>query len=90
LAKPVADYCEIFDDVLASDGRTNLRGANKLKALVEKFGERGFDYAGNSTVDLAVWRGAREAIVVTNSQSLVQQAARCTKVGKVFSSGRTD
>ena len=48
LALPVANYAGLFDEVLGSDGKTNLRGQNKLKALVEKFGERGFDYAGNS------------------------------------------
>ena len=84
MAKPVADYCGIFDEVLASDGRTNLRSKNKLKALVEKFGERGFDYAGNSKPDLAVWRGAREAIVVNASCSLEKKAAQCTKVQKYF------
>jgi 4-hydroxybenzoate polyprenyltransferase/phosphoserine phosphatase len=84
MAKPVADYCGIFDEVLASDGRTNLRGENKLKTLVEKFGERGFDYAGNSSVDLAVWRGAREAIVVNAGHSLEKQAAQCAKVQKYF------
>ncbi len=84
MAKPVADYTGIFDDVLASDGRTNLRGKNKLKTLVEKFGERGFDYAGNSSVDLAVWRGAREAVVVSRSSSLAKKAARCAKVEKIF------
>ena len=59
MAKPVADYTGLFDEVLGSDGKTNLRSGNKLKALVSKFGERGFDYAGNSIADLAVWRGAR-------------------------------
>jgi phosphoserine phosphatase len=83
-AKPVADHFEIFDDVLASDGRTNLRGANKLKALVEKFGERGFDYAGNSSVDLAVWRGARAAIVVNARRSVEIRAADCAPVEKIF------
>ena len=68
MALPVANYVGIFDEVLASDGKTNLRSANKLKTLIEKFGERGFDYAGNSSADLAVWRGAREAIVVNASQ----------------------
>src|SRR6516164_2335474 len=48
MALPVANHVGLFDEVLASDGRTNLRGPNKRKALVEKFGERGFDYAGNS------------------------------------------
>jgi apolipoprotein N-acyltransferase len=70
--------------VLGSDGKTNLRSGNKLKALVENFGERGFDYAGNSSADLAVWRGAREAIVVNAGRVMVNQAANCTKLGPTF------
>ena len=87
MAKPVADYTGLFDEVLGSDGKTNLRSGNKLKALVAKFGERGFDYAGNSSADLAVWRGAREAIVVNASRALVNQAANCAKLGPTFTGG---
>jgi len=61
LVMPVARHVGLFDQVLASDGRTNLRGMNKLKALLERFGERGFDYAGNSAVDLAVWRSSQRS-----------------------------
>ena len=84
MAKPVADYYRIFDDVLASDGRTNLRSENKLKALTEKFGERGFDYAGNSSADLAVWRGSRKAIVVNASAAVQKQAAAIAEVAQTF------
>ena len=84
MALPVARYTGLFDEVFASDGRTNLRGGNKLKALVEKFGERGFDYAGNSAVDLAVWRGARLAIVVNAGPRLVKRAAECARPGPAF------
>ena len=49
---------------LASDGRTNLAGRAKAAALVERFGERGFDYVGNERCDLAVWRHARRAVGV--------------------------
>jgi apolipoprotein N-acyltransferase len=84
MAKPVADFTGLFDEVLGSDGSTNLRSGNKLKALVAKFGERGFDYAGNSSADLAVWRGAREAIVVNASRALRKQAANYTKLGPAF------
>ena len=87
MARPVADYTGLFDDVLGSDGKNNLRGPNKLKALVARFGERGFDYAGNSSPDLAVWRGAREAIVVNASPALVKQAANCAKLGPSFLEG---
>ena len=84
MAKPVADFTGLFDEVLGSDGKINLRSGNKLKALVAKFGERGFDYAGNSSADLAVWRGAREAIVVNASRGMVDQAAHCAKLGPTF------
>ena len=84
MAEPIARHVKLFDEILASDGKTNLRGANKLKALTEKFGERGFDYAGNSTADFAVWRGSREAIVVNASKAVTEEATRCTKSGPVF------
>ena len=84
MALPVANHVGVFDEVLGSDGKTNLRGANKLKALVEKFGERGFDYAGNSPADLAVWRGAHEAIVVNASAAVLKRAAECAKPGPTF------
>jgi apolipoprotein N-acyltransferase len=84
MALPVAHHVGLFDEVLGSDGKTNLRGANKLKVLVEKFGERGFDYAGNSSADLAVWRGAREAIVVNASAAVLKRAAECAKPGPTF------
>ncbi len=48
----------------ASDGRTNLAGRAKAEALVERFGEGGFDYIGNERRDLAVWRRARHAFGV--------------------------
>ena len=50
---------------LASDGRTNLAGRAKAAALVERFGEGGFDYIGNERRDLAVWKHARHAIGVS-------------------------
>lgn len=84
MAKPVAEHFGIFDDVLASDGRRNLRGRNKLAVLVEKYGERGFDYAGNSLVDVAVWRGARNAIVVNASRSVHKQATATANVTETF------
>jgi len=84
LANQVAKHVGLFDEVLASDGRTNLRGSTKLEMLTGRYGERGFDYAGNSAVDLAVWRGTREAIVVNGSRSLTGRAARTTKVGNCF------
>ena len=84
MAQPVADYTGLFDEVLASNGKTNLRSENKLHALTQKFGERGFDYAGNSTADFAVWRGSRQAVVVNASRRVQAEAARCATIGAIF------
>ena len=84
LAGLVAQHLGLFDEILGSDGKNNLRGASKLRTLTERFGERGFDYAGNSSVDLAVWPGAREAIVVNADDGLARRAAGCAKLGPTF------
>jgi len=87
MAQPIADQVGLFDEVLASNGKTNLRSENKLRALTEKFGERGFDYAGNSTADFAVWRGSRQAVVVNASRRVLAEAAHCTTLGPTFCEG---
>jgi phosphoserine phosphatase len=84
MAEPVFRHVGIFDELMASDGKINLRGDNKRRALSAKFGERGYDYAGNSSVDLGVWPGTRAAIVVNAKPGLEKQAARLTKVARVF------
>ncbi len=75
VARRVADHVGIFSDVIASDGLVNLKAARKSDALVERFGENGFDYAGNSSDDLIVWGAAHETIVV-NPNGSVRRALR--------------
>lgn len=65
IAHAVAAHWKIFDLVLASDGSVNLCGEAKRRCLVERFGEKGFDYAAaGDRGDGAVWKSARRAIVV--------------------------
>ena len=87
MALPVARHVGLFDEVMASDGKINLRSGNKLQALTAKFGPRGFDYAGNSSADFAVWRGARTAIVVNASRSVLRKAANGAALGPTFNAG---
>jgi len=67
IADAVAAHLDLFDDIIASDGRNNLKGSHKAACLVKRYGEKGFDYAGNDTSDLAVFEHARSAIVVNAS-----------------------
>lgn len=80
LARPVAEHLGLFEDVVASDGATNLRGREKAAALVRRYGESGFDYFGNERADLRVWQHARAAWVVNAPPSLARRAARVATV----------
>jgi 4-hydroxybenzoate polyprenyltransferase len=83
IAQQVASRVGLFDEVIASDGIANLSAETKRAALVERFGERGFDYVGNERADERVWRSARKAIVVgTNGQA--DRARRIADVDRVF------
>jgi 4-hydroxybenzoate polyprenyltransferase/phosphoserine phosphatase len=84
LARRVARHLGFFSEVVASDGETNLRGVNKVAELNRRFGRGGFDYAGNSSVDLPVWREAREAIVVNAPGRLADEARKVAQVSQVF------
>lgn len=75
IADKVAGHLGLFDEVLASDGSVNLKGPRKAAALVERFGQGGFAYAGNDRPDLRVWSQAGSALVV-NASAGVARAAR--------------
>jgi len=72
----LARHLGLFDGVFSSDGTTNLSGPAKARALVDAFGVAGFDYAGNSLADCAVWTQARQAIVVNPTRALAARLAR--------------
>jgi|SRR5271157_1447744 len=69
-AKAVAEHLGLFDTVIASDGRNNLKGDRKLEAIRRHLGAQDFDYIGDSKADLAVWSVARRALVVGGGSSL--------------------
>ncbi len=83
LANGVAAHLGLFDEVLASDGARNLAGRHKGEALRERYGEKGFDYAGNEYRDLHIYetctprrRGQRERRPRARGQRLLRGRAR--------------
>lgn len=84
LVKQVADFFGIFADSVGSDGKTNLRGAAKARRLTELYGVKGFDYAGNSSVDYPVWAGSAWSIVVNANRKVEQRARELARVARVF------
>ncbi|MCA0405000.1 MAG: UbiA family prenyltransferase [Proteobacteria bacterium] len=68
--KGVAEHLGLFDEWYGSSATDNLSSSRKAALLVEKFGEKGFDYIGNERADIPIWRVARKAIGVRLSGSL--------------------
>lgn len=59
-----SQFSEFFDGVWASNSSTNLKGDNKAKVLLNEFGEKGFDYVGDSNPDKKVWSHSHTAYLV--------------------------
>jgi 4-hydroxybenzoate polyprenyltransferase len=56
----IADHLGISEKSIATKGRANLKGKNKLAAIRARIGpEAAFDYVGDSRADCCLWREAR-------------------------------
>lgn len=84
IADGVAKHLGFFSLVLGSDGRGNMKGANKCQVLVEHFSKQGFSYAGDTAADLVVWQKANSSVIVSNSRSLKESAQTLCPVEKEF------
>ena len=82
LAERVAAHLGFFNEIYATQDKTNLKGRAKANLLTSKF-PHGFEYIGDSKSDLAVWKAARGAFVV-GDERLARRAATVTSVKQVF------
>ena len=73
VAERVAAHVGMFSDVMASDNDYNLRDTKKAEALVARFGESGFGYAGNSHHDISVWNRCSQVIVVNPDSGVLDK-----------------
>ena len=65
-AEQIAKYLEIFSLVVASNDKINLKSINKRDRLESLYGKKGYDYLGDSSADIVVWKSANSALLVTN------------------------
>jgi phosphoserine phosphatase len=82
-ARSVVEPLGLFDTVLGSDGQTNLRGKHKLEAIVHECGQE-FDYVGNSSADLPIWKGCRHSVLVNAPGWVERSARRAGNVVRIF------
>jgi 4-hydroxybenzoate polyprenyltransferase len=73
LVQKVARHLDLFDAAWGSDGTENKKGAAKLHFLEQKYGDN-FDYCGDSSADLVIWRKCKGAVLVNASPALQRKA----------------
>lgn len=73
VAVQVNEVLQIFDVILGSTDKINLKSANKTNKLVELYGKNGFDYIGDSIADIDVWRSSRKNYLVAKNSHLTRQ-----------------
>ena len=84
IGESVARHLNIFDAVIASDDSHNVKGTAKLAVILDHVSGGSFDYMGDSTADLPIFRRAREAILVHPSSRLLERTRATCRVGRVF------
>lgn len=88
LARQVAMHLGLFTEVLATNDSTNLRADAKRDTLIQRFGEKGFDYVGNDWPDLPVWRCAMQAHIVGGKHRLIERIRSRGNLGRTVEDGR--
>lgn len=80
IADKVQEHLGIFDAVYGSSDNVNLRSANKLSKLNQLFGEKNFDYIGDSGADIKVWQGSRKGYAVNPSKKIEKKIQELNNV----------
>ncbi len=83
-AEAVARHLGLFESVISSDARNNIKGTRKVEAIRTHLGDGPFDYAGDSWTDLPVFAAARQGIVVSRDARLIEKARSLTRIERVF------
>jgi 4-hydroxybenzoate polyprenyltransferase len=77
----------LFDDCASLGNGSGSVSERKRRALIGRFGERGFDYVGSDPADEIVWRAARRAIVV-GDRALAERIGRISDLAQFFPASR--
>jgi 4-hydroxybenzoate polyprenyltransferase len=83
-AREIAEYLGLFSEVFGSEKQSNLKGRTKRDLLVGLFGDKGFDYAGNSKSDFVIFKTARKSLLVNMTKTNEIRCRRNFSVQSVF------
>lgn len=65
IAENIDPQHAFFTEAIGSNGEVNLTGNNKKDYLVKRFGEKGYDYIGNSQTDIPIWKSASKSFLAS-------------------------
>jgi len=72
-ADGIAEHLNCFSQVLATEGEVNLSAKNKADKLVQLFGNQAYEYVGDSSDDIVVWKHAQKAVVINKKNILLKK-----------------
>lgn len=84
IASKIAASLGLFREVFGTENGVNLSSITKRDVLVERYGEHGYEYVGNSKADLAVWQTAEVIHVANPEPGVLTAAGRLGKIEQVF------
>jgi len=84
VAMKISRHQKIFNEVYGTEGNTNLKGNKKLELLNSNYGERNFDYIGNSNDDLIIFASARYSYLVNPKKSLERKTREVSDLKFIF------
>lgn len=88
-AHRAAKHIGIFDHVIASNARRNLKGKAKLEAMIRYADGRPFAYAGDSSADRPIWQAAAGAIFADAPAQDIHAARKTGKPSAIFTRSRS-
>lgn len=83
-ADQIGEHLGLFDRIIATGNGQNVSAHTKRDLLVETYGEKGFDYIGNSMADVPVWKSAQNAYVADPEPGVLKKAHQQGNVEMVF------
>ncbi|AAM71420.1 MAG TPA: UbiA family prenyltransferase [Chlorobaculum sp.] len=83
-AEKIAEHLGLFDLVIATENGINLSARSKRDCLIDQFGEKGFDYIGNSHDDVVVWNAADKTYLADPEPGVKKKMDLQGGVARVF------
>jgi 4-hydroxybenzoate polyprenyltransferase len=84
IAKAVADHVGLFDSVLPNEGKPNLIGQDKLRAIRSHCKNANFEYVGHDRADLPVIEAASVVTLVNPSPGTLARVRQLNNASRVL------